>query len=102
MPGQALDQVGPNAGFLFQLAKRGGPRLLLVGDSALRHRPGVVRIIDPRADPDFAVAVEEPDSGAEPVEMVVVAHFPSPSVGERGRLRCSNDRATRGTCSRVT
>ena len=51
--------------------------VLVLVDPALRHLPGVVRIIDPGADPDLAVAVQQHHADPAAVESVVVHRTPS-------------------------
>ena len=75
--GDPLDQAGRNAGLLLELAQRGRPRLLALVDPALRHLPGLVGIIDPRADEHLALAVEE--HHADPAAVLACRLWPCSS-----------------------
>ncbi len=70
--GDFLDQCRRDSRLFLQLAKRSGPRFFTVVDPALWHLPGILGVIDPRGDEDLAVAVEEHDSSADAVQVVVV------------------------------
>jgi hypothetical protein len=63
---QDLEAMARHAGFLLQFAERRDQRVLALVDPALRHLPGLQLGIEPLADKDMAVGVEQQhtDAGA--------------------------------------
>src|SRR3546814_5952901 len=65
--GDDLHMLAKDAGFLVQFAQGGGLHVFAVVYAPLRHLPGLHRIVDPLADENLALHVDEHDAHAWPV-----------------------------------
>ena len=82
----ALDEVRSDTGLLLQLPQGGHPGIIrALVHPALRHLPGIVRIIDTSSDKDLAQGIKQHHSDAAAVT-VTIGHESSLRAGKR---RCN-------------